>query len=263
VSSVIRLRTLGGLDLSDPDSGGELRSVLRQPKRLALLVYLALANSHRFRRRDTLTGLFWPEADGDHARGALRQALRFLRAELGPAVLVNRGEEEVGVNSEALSCDTALFEAACQASQWDSALELYRGDLLAGVFIADVSADFEHWLEDTRRSLRRQAASAAWSVVEAAERIGDLARAAVAARRAVELAPDDEASVRRLIRILDRKGDRVGALSVYEGFRLRLAAEYDAVPSPETEALLAAIRSRQVQIWESPLSGWPPPGTTA
>jgi DNA-binding SARP family transcriptional activator len=76
----------------------------------------------------------------------------------------------------------------------------------------------------------------------------------------VELSPDDEAAVRRLMRILDRRGDRAGALSVYEAFRLRLAAEYGAVPSPETEGLLGSIRSREVQIWESPLSGWPPPG---
>jgi DNA-binding SARP family transcriptional activator len=257
---MIQLRTLGGLDLTDPDSGGELRAVLVQPKRFALLVYLALANAHRFRRRDTLTGLFWPNVDGDHARGALRQALRFLRGELGATVLVNRGEEEVGVNAEALSCDATLFEAACEASAWDRALELYRGDLLAGVFVADVSADFDHWLEGERRRLRQRAAAAGWSMVQDAERTGDLARAAVAARRAVELAPDDEASVRRLIRILDRKGDRAGALSTYEGFRLRLLAEYDAVPSPETEALLAAIRARDIRIWESPLSGWPPPG---
>jgi DNA-binding SARP family transcriptional activator len=258
---MIQLRTLGGLDLTDPDSGGELRAVLVQPKRLALLVYLALANSHRFRRRDTLTGLFWPNVDADHARGALRQGLRFLRSELGSGVLLTRGEEEVGVNPEALTCDTITFEAACEASEWDRALELYRGDLLSGVFVADVSADFEHWLEDERARLRKRAAAAAWSLVQAAERTGDLARAAVAGRRAVKLEPDDEASVRRLIRILDRKGDRAGALSVYEWFRLRLAAEYDAVPSPETEALLAAIRSRDVQIWESPLSGWPPPGS--
>jgi DNA-binding SARP family transcriptional activator len=257
---MIQLRALGGLDLTDPESGSELRSVLVQPKRLALLVYLALATHHRFRRRDTLTGLFWPNVDGDHARGALRQALRFLRGELGAAVLVNRGEEEVGVSPDALECDAARFEAACAAGEWIRALELYQGDLLAGVFIADVSADFEHWLEDERRRLRRLAAAAAWSTVQSAEVTGDLARAAVWARKGVELAPDDEASVRRLIRILDRKGDRAGALSVYEAFRLRLASEYDAVPSPETEALLAAIRARQVQIWESPLSGWPPPG---
>src|SRR4051812_5031515 len=124
---MIQLRTLGGLDLTGPGSGGELRAVLVQPKRLALLVYLALAGAHRFRRRDTLTALFWPDVDADHARGALRQALRFLRGELGPAALVNRGEEEVGVDSEALGCDVALFEAACEASEWDRALGLYRG----------------------------------------------------------------------------------------------------------------------------------------
>jgi DNA-binding SARP family transcriptional activator len=75
----------------------------------------------------------------------------------------------------------------------------------------------------------------------------------------VELSPDDESAVRRLIRILDRRGDRAGALSAYETFRLRLAAEYGAVPSPETEALLETIRNRDIQIWESPLGGWPPP----
>lgn len=259
---MIHLRTLGGLDLTEPQSRGELRAILVQPKRLALLVYLALANSHRFRRRDTLTGLFWPEVDGDHARGALRQALRFLRGELGPAVLLNRGDEEVGVNPEALSCDATLFEQACESAEWDRAVELYRGDLLSGVIISDASAEFEQWLENERHRLRQRAAAAAWAVVERAERLGDLARAAPIARRAVELAPDDEASIRRLIRILDHKGDRAGALSAYEAFRLRLAAEYDAVPSPETEALLASIRKRDVRIWESPLSGWPPDGSS-
>jgi DNA-binding SARP family transcriptional activator len=94
-----------------------------------------------------------------------------------------------------------------------------------------------------------------------AERVGDLVTAAPLAGRAVELSPDDEAAVRRLMRILDRRGDRAGALGAYESFRLRLAAEYAAVPSPETDALLGSIRSRKVQIWESPLSGWPPPGS--
>jgi DNA-binding SARP family transcriptional activator len=257
---MIQLRTLGGLDLSDPDGRGNLHTVLVQPKRLALLVYLALADSQSFRRRDTLVTLFWPELDGSHARGSLRQALRFLRAELGPDVLISRGEEEIAVNHDALRCDAAEFDLACKGGDWDRAVELYRGDLLDGVFISDISPAFEHWLENERGHLRRRAAAAVWSLVGAAERVGDLVTAAPLARRAVELSPDDEAAVRRLMRILDRKGDRAGALSAYEVFRLRLAAEYDAVPSPETESLLEAIRSREVQIWESPLSGWPPPG---
>jgi DNA-binding SARP family transcriptional activator len=255
---MIQLRLLGGLDLLDSDGPGELRSVLVQPKRLALLVYLALAGDRRFRRRDTVVGLFWPELDTDHARGSLRQALRFLRGELGTDALMSRGEEEVGVNRQVVRCDAAAFDQACEAGDWATALAMYRGDLLADVYITDISAEFEHWVEDERGRLRRRAAAAAWSAVGEAERTGDLVAAAPLARRGVELAPDDEASVRRLMRILDRKGDRAGALSAYEAFRQRLATEYQVVPSPETEALLANIRARDVPIWESPLRGWPP-----
>jgi DNA-binding SARP family transcriptional activator len=257
---MIHLQILGGLDLAALDRQPEPRAILAQPKRLALLVYLALAGPGRFRRRDALVGLFWPELDSEHARGALRQALRFLRAELGSDVLITRGEEEVAVRGEALRCDAVAFERACEDGAWGAALDLYRGDLLAGVFISDCSAELEHWLERERVKLRRRAANAAWSAVGELERVGDLVAAAPLARRAVELDPLDEASVRRLMRLLDRRGDRAGALSAYETFRAQLASQFEAVPSPETEALLARIRARDVQIWESPLGGWPPPG---
>jgi DNA-binding SARP family transcriptional activator len=257
--AMLHLQTLGGLDLRD-SSGREFRSVLAQPKRLAILVYIALADSQRFRRRDALVALFWPELDADHARGALRQAMRFLRGELGPGALVNRGEEEVALDSTVVRCDAVDFSQACESQEWARAVELYRGDLLPGVFIADVSSEFEQWLEAERDRLRRRAVGAAWSLVEVKEREGDPVGAAPWARRAVELSPDDEAGVRRLMRILDRRGDRAGALSAFDAFRRRLAAQYGAVPSPETEALLANIRSRDVKIWESPLGGWPPPG---
>jgi DNA-binding SARP family transcriptional activator len=257
---MIHLRVLGGLDLAAPGRQPEPRALLAQPKRLALLVHLALAGPGRFRRRDTLVGLFWPDLDSDHARGALRQALRFLRAELGPGVLVTRGEEEVAVRDDALLADAVAFERACEERAWGAALDLYRGDLLAGVFISDCSAELEHWLEAERARLRQRAADAAWSAVGDLERTGDLAAAAPLARRAVELSPFDEAAVRRLMRLLDRRGDRAGALSAYEAFRAQLASRFEAVPSPETEALLARIRSRDVQIWESPLGGWPPSG---
>lgn len=258
---MIQLRILGGLDLTGPD-GREMRSILAQPKRLALLVYLALANARGFTRRDGASALFWPEMDAEHARGALRQAVRFIRKELGSEVLLSRGEEELRVNPQVLRCDAAEFDQACGASDWTGALQHYRGDLLAGVFIADASPELEHWLERERDRLRRRAAAAAWSLVEAAERAGDPVAAAPWARRGVELSPDDEAGVRRLIRILDRRGDRAGALQAYEVFRRRLAAEYGALPSPETEALLTAVRSREARIWESPLQGWPPPEPT-
>lgn len=93
---MIELRTLGTLDLRGTD-GREFRRILQQPKRLALLVYLAVSTPRRFHRRDALLALFWPELDTDHARGALRRSLHFLRGILGDNVIVGRGEEEIGL----------------------------------------------------------------------------------------------------------------------------------------------------------------------
>ena len=85
----VRLVVLGPLDVRDP-VGREVRSVLAQSKRLALLSYLALAGRDRFRRRDTAVGLFWPDGDQVAARASLRQALSWLRHELGSAALTPR-----------------------------------------------------------------------------------------------------------------------------------------------------------------------------
>src|SRR5258708_5699334 len=109
---MIELRTLGALELRDA-TGRELRSVLAQPKRLALLAYLTLVSPRGFRRRDTILALFWPELDDNHARNALRQAVHFLRRSLGDQALVRRGEEELAVNTEAVECDATAFERAC------------------------------------------------------------------------------------------------------------------------------------------------------
>jgi DNA-binding SARP family transcriptional activator len=60
------LRVLGGAGLHAV-GGGEVHSVLAQPKRFALLVYLALGGVLRMHRRDALLGLFWPESDAERA----------------------------------------------------------------------------------------------------------------------------------------------------------------------------------------------------
>ena len=52
-ASMIQLRLLGSVGLTGP-AGEELPAVLRQPKRLALLAYLAVALPRGYHRRDTL-----------------------------------------------------------------------------------------------------------------------------------------------------------------------------------------------------------------
>lgn len=241
--ALIEFRTLGTLDLRRAD-GSELHSLLAQPKRLALLAYLCIARPRGFHRRDTLLGLFWPDADQTHARTSLRNALYVLRHSLGETAFHSRGDEEIGVNFDAISCDAVTFEEQLASGKIEAALELYRGDLLAGFFLEDVPV-FEHWLEGERARLRRCATGAA---ITASEQRGSEQRLPEAlnwARRAVELANTDERAVRRLIELMARAGDRTGALQTYDEFAKHLAAELEAEPSAETRALIERVRGNQ------------------
>ena len=239
---MIELRMLGRLSLTDTD-GREVRGLLAQPRRLALLAYLAAASPQRFHRRDTLLALFWPELDLEHARAALRQALHVVRDALGGDVVASRGDEEIGLDFAQVSSDVGAFERALRDEQLEEALDLYRGPLLEGFFISD-APEFERWLEMERARLQQSAAIAARALAERAESVADLSRAVRWTRRSIELAPSDEGLVRLLITLLDRQGDRAGALEAYEVFARRIAAEYDAEPAAETKAVRAAVQAR-------------------
>jgi DNA-binding SARP family transcriptional activator len=247
---MIELRTFGTLVLRD-QNGEDLRAVLAQPKRVALLAYLAIARPRGFHRRDTLLALLWPEQDEQHARGALNQALRHLRTALGKEAVPSRGDGEIGIDVRALSCDAAEFEAAIEADDPAQALRLYRGDLLEGFHVSG-GGEFERWLEEERVWLRRRAARAAATLAHREEARGEPVAAGHWARRAFALAPDDEGEVRNLIELLGRLGDRAGAVQAYEEFARRLRIEYEVEPAPETLATINAVRIRQVTT--TPLS---------
>src|SRR2546426_10205446 len=240
---MIELRMLGTLSLTSAD-GRDVQALLGQPRRLALPAYLAAATPQGFHRRDSLLALFWPELDQEHARAALRQALHVVRDALGADAVASRGDEDIGLAFDHVSCDVGAFERAVAVGQFREALDLYRGDLLEGFFITGAPS-FEQWLETERGRLREVASRAARTLGERCAADGNLTTAAHWTRRALELAPNEEALLRRLITVLDRHGDRAGALQAYEEFRARLAEEYDAQPAPETEALVAAVRARE------------------
>ncbi len=225
-------------------AGREVKSLLTRPRRLALLAYLAAATPRGLHRRDSLLALFWPELDQEHARAALRQALHVVRDALGTDVIVTRGDEEVALDFDLMWCDVVAFDRAVAAEQFSEALDLYRGDLLEGFFIPD-AGEFEHWQESERARLQQAAARGAQTLVKRCETEGDLSTAAEWARRAVRRSPHDEEPLRRLIALLDRLGDRAGAVEAYEDFAKRLAADLETEPAAETKALLAAVRARQ------------------
>ena len=238
---MIELHTFGRVELKS-SNGHEIRAVLAQPKRAALLAYLAAAQPRGFQRRDALLALFWPDLDQEHARAALRKAVHHLRKALGEDALEGRGDEELRLDDRVVWCDAAAFETALDGGDPEAAIALYQGRFLEAFFVPD-APEFEQWMELERSRLHRRAFEAAWQVTEAEERKGNGFGAAYWARRAAALAPADEAAFRRLMTLLDRLGDRAGALQAYDEFSRRIEVELDIEPSAETQAVARAIRS--------------------
>jgi DNA-binding SARP family transcriptional activator/Tfp pilus assembly protein PilF/TolB-like protein len=236
---VIRLQVLGSVDLASAE-GTSLDHVLAQPKRTALLAWLAVATPRGFHRRDVIRAMFWPEHDEDQARHALRQGLYFLRRATNPGVIVSRGEE-VAVSPRHLTCDVWDLERALRDDRHEDAVAIYRGDLLSGFHVSD-APEFERWLDAERARLRACAAAAAWAAAGTHESAGDAAAAAQWARRAAGFMPGDETGLRRLLLYLERLGDRAAALRAYDAFVEELAREYELEPGAETRRLADRLR---------------------
>ena len=239
---MIWFRTLGRIDLEGVEEEAS-RSVLRGSKRLGLLAHLVLARPGGYLRRDTLLALFWPDRDARRARHALRNTLYELRQALGAPTLPGRGQDEVGVDLGELSCDALDVRRALEAGDDAEAVELYAGELLPGLHVDGASRAFEEWLDEERTALRRDVAGAARRLSDEAEAAGRLEEAARRARRAVELAPYDEPSLRRLMELLARGGNRAAAVRAYRAFEERISSELGLRPGDETRALAATIRS--------------------
>ncbi len=236
------LRTLGRLELVDGESSAT-HVVAVQPKRLALLAYLTLASPRGPHRREALLALFWPELNENDGRRALRQALHGLRQHLGEGLLESARDDRVGIGEGDFSCDAIAFERALDAGDTAGGLAHYHGDFLEGVFVSDVSPDFEQWVDATRARLRGRATIAASALATAARSSGDRIAEVRLATEASRLAPDDEPRVRALMRALRDSGDRAGALRSFQLFTQRMAEEYDAQPSMRTVALADAMRT--------------------
>ena len=238
---MIRLRTLGSVDLRASDDT-QITTVLRQPKKLALLIYLA-ANGPVFHRRDRLLALFWGESGEKEARGSLSQAVFQLRAALGKESIVNRGDDDLGIAPALVWCDAAAFDEAMDRGSLAEAMAIYGGELLPSFSLPD-APEFEDWLAGRRTALAARATAACMALSEQAEAAKNSKAAIEWARRAAEIDRFNEAAHRRVITLLDQSGDRAAALRVFEELRAMLRAEFDVDPSAETLNAIGAVRTR-------------------
>lgn len=248
--TLLRVTLFGSLDMRD-ESDQALTAVLTQPKRAALLAYLAATQSRGFRRRDSLLALFWPELSERRARDALNSALYFLRRSLGDGVIVGRGSDELGVAEGAVWCDLVAFEAALSQRDDRAALALVRGELLDGLLVAD-APEFDDWLSRERERVRHLARDAASRLATAARADGDAAGAVHWARRAHEIAPEDEGALRFLLSALEGAGDVAGALRLFDNFSQHMRRTFELEPAEQTVALAEAIRDRNQRAASPP-----------
>lgn len=239
---VTRLRLLGTPAIDGPGVDGQ--AVLKQPKRLLLLAYLAARGG--FVTRDMLLGLFWPTLDEDRARRALSQALHFLRRTLGRRSIVRRGSTEIAIGPS-VRCDLAEFETAIEQGSLDVALGLYEGDLLSGV-IPPRTRELGGWLESERSRHLGLALGAARKLAEDAYQAHDLNTAIAWLCRALEISPYDESAHREYLSLLDEAGDATGALAAHEVFRTRLSEQFDLEPSEATVRVVNLIRGRRPAV---------------
>jgi serine/threonine-protein kinase len=233
---MLELRTLGTVGIHR--ARGERLAVA--PKPLALLVHLAVARPRGPQRRDTLLALFHPELDHEHARMALRQLVRGLRAVVGPDVVAS-DRQTVAVEADRLTCDVHAFEVALAADDPAGAVALYGGPFLSGFFLS-ACPGFEQWVEAERSRLQRAYAGALERLALEADAAGDAPRAVALWRRLAEVDPYATRVTVRLIAALEVAGDRAGALAVADQHSHRLKTELDAEPSPEVETLARRLR---------------------
>jgi len=212
-SQALHLRLLGATELRATDAKAAGR-VLSQPKRLALLAYLAIARPSDYVQRDELTALLWSRKDDTRARTSLRQALSFLRRNLGKDLFQVRGDA-LRLTPGVLRTDLDELRQALEDGDTDQVLALYAGELMPAFFVSD-SPEWERWLDRERLSLGHSVlALATASASDALER-NEPARTVAWCRRALIHWPSSEGAARILIDAYCQMGDLAAAEAVFE-----------------------------------------------
>lgn len=211
-----------------------------QRRRIGLLALVALAGRGGI-TRDRLVGYLWPDADPDRARHMLSDSVYRINQAVGGEALIATGDR-LRLNADRLPSDAREFTDAVERCDWRRAVELHTGPFLDGFFLTDAD-ELEHWVDAQRERLGRDRNRALEALAEAAESAGDH-RAALQWWRA--LAAHDAYSSRialRLMRALDRSGDRAEALRHGRVHTQLLEREMGVTPDADVLALMADLRA--------------------
>lgn len=240
---MLQLTTLGGLSVTL--DGAPAGGAAQQRKTLALLAFLAAAG-RRGISRDKIVACLWPEADGEHARGLLKQACYALRRDLhAPDLFL--GATELRLNPSVITSDVTAFEAALERGGDAEAVGLYAGPFLDGFYLTG-SGEFERWAEAERDRLRQLARRALEKLATDATGRGDNRSAAEWWRRLLALDPLNSRVVLGLMNALATLGDRAGALQIARVHEGLLREELNTAPDAAVIRLTNRLRAEPAPL---------------
>lgn len=218
----------------------------------ALFAYLLVENG-RPHTREHLAALFWPDQPDNNARQSLRWALTTLRRAIGdnesdlPLLLVSRESLQFNPASNATIDLFRFRELLSDPNDYlnlEQAIDLYRGELLAGASLPDAEP-FEEWLQQTRLQLQQQLCGALDNVIQCASAERNSTKLEHYAQRWLQIEPWNEIAHRACIQALVWAGKRNAALQHYEQCRRMLEEQLGIEPEEATQALVERIRSGQ------------------
>lgn len=234
-----RLRLFDGLRLTPGPAPQAPPVPLTTADLQMLLAYLALHPSRPL-ERDRVAFTLWAEASEAEALRNLRQNLHRLRRLFDehaiPDVIAARGRQLEF--KPGLWVDVHRFEAWVSANTHPyEAIDLYQGDLLAGVGWANEAS----WVEPMRARLRESFLRLLRTQISAAMMRRNHRRALTYATRLIEVGPLRESSHRIYMEALYFNGRRADALTHYDALVGQLLEEFSVGPMPETRKLAERI----------------------
>lgn len=239
--AMLTANVLGGFRLCDAE-GRDITP--RSRKARALLGFLTLSGSGQ-ERREKLAGLLWSESSIEQAYDSLRHCLSELRAverRTGLGFLV-ADRQIVALDRRRLGSDLGRLRAALGGGDVAACRPLFGGadlTLLAGQEIDDPA--FDNWLMVERE---RVAAALSQEMLAALRAPGLAAPLRLELVRAIErLDPYQEEAVGTHMRLLAAEGNLAGAMACYDGYRGRLAREYEVEPSEELQELADSLQAQ-------------------
>ena len=199
--------------------------------------------------REELATLLWGNCSDPQARQSLRQALAFLRKDLGSPDFFTADTDMVRLAPGFWSVDALEFESLSKSQDpgdLDKAATLFCGDFLAGLNIEEDG--FAEWVRAQR--VRTQLAAARLCEIFAArpQLVTDGERAVAAAERLLALDPLREDWQRLALTLYARYRGTSEALAQYEAFSSLLRRELDVAPERDTEALIGRIRNDKLAL---------------